>query len=196
MTRLIVPIVEGHSEAYSIRAFLRKILQDRGVFDLEPGYPIREHRQRLAKADILVNRVRMALKREHCVAVLVIFDADDDAACELGPRLRHAIEAGGIKTPSRVVLAVRELESWLIAGIESLRDHQGIRSDANVPEAVEEIRGAKEWLDQRMAKGYKATIDQLPLLLRLDYEKARRRAPSLDKFLRDIDVLIAETASS
>ena len=191
MTRRIVPIVEGHSEAHSIPAFLRRILRDRGIYDVEPDRAIREHRQRIVKTGVFLNRVRMALQRRNCAAVLAVFDADDDAACELGPALRKTIQEHGITTPSSVVLAVRELESWLIAGVESLQGYRGIPADLTPPESVEKIRGAKEWLDHRMQTGYKTTIDQLPLMLRFDYEDARHRAPSLDTFLRDLDSLLA-----
>jgi len=194
MKRRIVPIVEGFSEAESIPAFLRRVLQDRGVFHVEPDRAIREHRQRLVKKEIFVNRVRMAQLREDCSAVLVLFDADDDAACELGPSLRKFSEDEGIAVPTCVVIAVREIESWLIAGAESLRDYRGISCDLSPPDPAESIRGAKERLDRHMQSGYKETIDQLPLLLKFDYAAARKLAPSLDKFLRDVEGLIQEAA--
>jgi hypothetical protein len=190
MTRRIVPIVEGHSEAASIPAFLRRILHKEEVYDIEPDSAIREHRQRLVKPDVFLNRVRMAQLRQGCSAVVVIFDADDDAACQLGPQLLQTVQDNAIDTPCRVILAVREIEAWLIAGAESLRDYRGIPGDLSPPENVEGIRGAKEWLGRRMQTGYKPTIDQLPLLLRFDYEQARQRAPSLDKFLRDLESLV------
>lgn len=191
MTRRIVPVVEGHSEFHSIPAFLRRILQDRAIYDIEPDRAIREHRQRLVQPDVFLKRVRMAEQRENCTGVLVIFDSDDDAACVLGPGLAKTAQDGGVARPCRVVLAVREIESWLIAGVESLRGYRGIPDDLSPPDNVETIRGAKEWLNSRMRTGYKTTIDQLPLLLRFDYENARRRAASLDKFLRDLDSLIS-----
>ena len=186
MTHLIVPIVEGHSEVLSIPAFLRRVLKDSHIFDFEVDRAIREHRNRLVKPDVLINRIRMAEHRPGCSAVLVVFDADDDAACELGPRLLGSLERAGITTPRCVVLAVREIEAWLLAGVESLRGCRGIPEDLSPPENPESIRGAKEWLDRSMKAGYKPTIDQLPLLKQLDYSMARSRAPSLDKLLRDI----------
>lgn len=189
--RRIVPIVEGYSEADSIPAFVRRILHDREIYDIEPDSAIREHRQRLVKTDVFLNRVRMAQLRDGCAAILVVFDADDDPACVLGPQLAQTAQDHGIGTPCRVVLAVREIEAWLIAGAESLRGYRGIPDDLSPPDNVEDIRGAKEWLGKRKKTGYKSTIDQLPLLLKFDYQHARRRAPSLDKFLRDLDVLLS-----
>jgi hypothetical protein len=119
-------------------------------------------------------------------------DADDDAACILAPQLLGRVEAQGICVPCRVVFAVREVESWLLAGIESLRGYRGVHEDAEPPPDPEAIRGAKERLGRLMARGYKATIDQLPLLIKLDYQAARQRAPSLDKFLRDVESLVAD----
>jgi hypothetical protein len=195
MTRRIVPIVEGHSEADSIPAFLRRILHDQEVYDIEPDSAIREHRQRLVKTDVFLNRLRMAQLRDNCAAILVVFDADDDAACILGPQLLKTAQDHGIGTPCRVVLAVREIEAWLIAGVESLRGCRGVPENLSPPDNVEAIRGAKEWLGSRMRTGYKGTIDQLPLLLRFDYQDARRRAPSLDKFLRDLDSLTSTSSA-
>jgi len=132
----------------------------------------------------------MAELRAGCAAVLVLLDADDDAACVLGPQLLETARRQGIATPCRVILAVREIEAWLIAGVESLRGYRGIPNDLSLPDNPESIRGAKEWLNFRMKTGYKSTIDQLHLLLRFDYQDARCRAPSLDKFLRDLDSLV------
>jgi hypothetical protein len=137
----------------------------------------------------------MAQLKEDCAAILVVFDADDDAACILGPQLLRTAQEHGIETPCRVIVAVREIEAWLIAGAESLRGYRGIPDDLSAPDNVETIRGAKEWLGQRKKTGYKSTIDQLPLLLKLDYQDARRRAPSLDKFLRDLDFLISRLST-
>jgi hypothetical protein len=132
----------------------------------------------------------MARHRDDCAAVLVIFDSDDDAACELGPSLARIAENIGLNVPTCVVLAVREIESWLIAGAISLRGYRGVPEDLSPPENVETIRGAKEWLDQRLPRGYKPTIDLQPLILRFDYEAARVVSPSLDKFLRDVQSLL------
>lgn len=190
--RRIVPIVEGKSEDDSIPAFVRRVLNDLEVFDVEPDCSIREHRNRLVKHDVFLNRVRMAQLRDNCAAVLVIFDADDDAACRLGPELQQRAEASGLAVPCRVVMAVREIEAWLIAGIESIRGYRGVRADVSPPADPEAIRGAKELLDKRMERGYKETIDQVKLLHRFDYQAARRHAPSLDEFLREIDRLIED----
>lgn len=168
------------------------MLHDREVFDVQVARPIREHRARLVRHDVFLNRVRMAGFVEGCTAILLVFDADDDAACELGPALARLAREAGVPAPCRVVLAVKEIESWLIAGIESLRGYRGVPADICIPERPEGIRGAREWLDQRMTRGYKQTIDLDPMLQNLDYRAARESAPSLDKFLRDLDSLVRE----
>lgn len=191
--RRIVPIVEGHSEAHAIPAFIRRILGEMGARGFESDRAIRENRQRLVKPDLFVNRLRMAQGREYCAGILLLLDADDDATCIIGPRLLKTARDQGVETPCRVVVAVREIEAWLIAGIESLGGVRGVPEDLGPPENVESIRGAKEWLDRRMRTGYKPTIDLLPLLMKLDYEFARRGAPSLDKFLRDLMALVEDS---
>lgn len=189
--RRIVPIVEGHSEQHAIPQLLRRILNDKNVFDVEPAKAIREHRQRIVKRDILTNRLHMARLNSDCAAIIVVIDCDDDKPCELAPTLVTFAREANLQIPCSIVLAVREIESWLIAGIESLRGYRGIPKDASPPPDVEEIRGAKEWLNNTMLDGYKSTIDQVKLLLRFDYQQARKVSPSLDKFLRELDSLIA-----
>lgn len=186
----IVPIVEGHSEEQSIPTLLRRVLHDRGIFDIRVDRVIREHRQRLARPEVFLNRLRMAQHRPDCRAIVVVFDADDDAACLLAPKLRHEARRAAIATPLSVVLAVREIEAWMVAGVNSLRGCRGVFVDAASPPNPESIRAAKEWLNAHMDHGYKPTIDQAPLLQRLDYQEARHRAPSLDKLLRDLDELV------
>ena len=124
---------------------------------------------------------------------MAVFDSDDDAACVLGPSLLRETISSGVTVPLSIVLAVREVEAWLIAGVKSLRGYRGMVEDADTPEFPESIRGAKEWLSARMRNGYKPTIDQLPYLLRFDYQEARHLAPSLDKFLRDLDRIVNST---
>lgn len=190
--RRIVPIVEGHSEATAIPAFMRRILHDAGVFDVEPdARPIREKRQRLANPEVFARRVQMAQIKPDCTAVIALMDADDDAACQLGPLLARAARADE-RIRLGVTLAVREIEAWLLAGIESLRGFRGVLDTAARPPDVEAIRGAKEHLEKLKSNGYKPTIDLLPMLLRFDYESARTHSRSLDRFVR----LVTELAQA
>jgi hypothetical protein len=91
-----------------------------------------------------------------------------------------------------VVLASREYESWFLAAIESLRGHRGIMGSAMVPEGVEEIRGAKERLQDLMEEGcyYSETVDQPALSELFSFDEARTHSASFDKLWRDIEHIL------
>ena len=57
------------------------------------------------------------------------------------------------------------------------------------PDNPESVRGAKEWLTQRMGRPYRPTLDQEPFARVLDIELARA-APSFDKFYRELSRLL------
>ena len=95
--------------------------------------------------------------------------------------------------PIAVVLAKHEFEAWFLAAAESLRGERGLRSDIDPPSDPEAIRGAKEWLYNRMQSGktYRSKRDQPALTARLNLEQARN-ADSFDKCYRDIVRLLGE----
>ena len=62
----------------------------------------------------------------------------------------------------------------------------GAPQDLEPPAQPEAIRGAKEWLNQRMRTGaYSANLDQASLTAVFDLEPARR-VPSFDKCYREV----------
>jgi len=68
--------------------------------------------------------------------------------------------------------------------------------DIASPEHPESIRGAKEWLSKRMqpGKAYSPTADQAALAASLDLQAARR-APSFDKFYREVVRLFRDASA-
>ena len=91
------------------------------------------------------------------------------------------------------MLAKHEFEAWFLAAAESLRGQRGLVDDIHAPNDPEAIRGAKEWLSQRMEdhRTYRETQDQPALAARFDIEQARQ-ADSFDKCYRDIARLLDE----
>ena len=83
-------------------------------------------------------------------------------------------------------------KSWFLAAAESLRGHRGLRSDLSAPPEPESIRGAKEWLQDRMIgeATYSASLDQPALTSCFDLELAARRSDSFAKCFREIKNLI------
>jgi hypothetical protein len=92
-----------------------------------------------------------------------------------------------------VVLAKSEFEAWFLGSLESLRGVRGLAGTAVSPERPEEIRDAKGYLTRQMTGGrtYVEVDDQPALAARFDWQLARQRCPSLDKFLRDVERLLA-----
>jgi hypothetical protein len=191
--KLLIPIVEGHGEVQALPVLLRRILQQDSVAggQISVGRPIRQDRHKIVKAGELEHAIQYAALKQ-CDAILVILDADDDCPAELGPQLLARAHQARPDIPIWVVIAKSEFETWFIGGIESLRGARGITSDALPPEKPEAIRGAKEWLSQRMpaAHPYLEIDDQPALAARLDLDQARVRCPSFDKFLRDIEEMV------
>ena len=90
-----------------------------------------------------------------------------------------------------VALAHHEFESWFLAGAESLAGFRDLQADLKCPTEPEKVRGAKEWLSQRMTRPYRETTDQELLAKRIDLTLARR-ARSFDKFYRESARLCGE----
>ena len=80
--------------------------------------------------------------------------------------------------------------SWLNAVADSLRGTRSVSTDTNVPLEPESIRGAKEWLRNRMSGPYRPTADQAAFTARFDMRLARRRSPSFDKMWRAVSTLL------
>jgi hypothetical protein len=74
-----------------------------------------------------------------------------------------------------------------LGAAESLRGCRGLDSNLVSPNDAESVRGAKEWLTRHMPPGraYSPTADQAAPAARLDLEAAKR-APSFDKFYREV----------
>jgi hypothetical protein len=177
----------------AIPLLLRRLLNERQRPDVQIARPVRVSRNKVTKEGEIERAVTLARRRrEGCNAVLVLLDADDDCPRELGPELlKHIGKAHG-DLLAAVVLAKREFEGWFLGSLESLRGVRGIVDDAVSPPNPEEIRGAKEHLNQFMIskRTYVETTDQPALADKFDLNLARQRCPSFDKFMRDFERLI------
>lgn len=186
--RQLVPIVEGQSEERSIGGFLRRILDAEGRYDLTVARPVRVKRNQVVRDGELERALSLALRaRSNAAGILVLLDADDDCPATLGPELLERARKAS-HAPVAVVLANVETESWILAGIESVRGLRGIRADAVPPRSVDDVRDAKRALTSRMtgSRGYVATADQPALLAGLDLDLAANRSSSLRKLRRDV----------
>jgi hypothetical protein len=191
-------IVEGHGDREAVPIVIRRL-----AAKLDPTAaihvpsPIRIPKNKLLKPGELERAVELAARRiAGRGAVLILLDSDDDCPAQLGPKLLLRAISARRDVPLAVVIAKREFESWFLAAAESLRGHRGLANDLDPPSDPEAIRGAKEWLANRMtSRHYVETLDQPALAACFDLEAARR-ADSFDKCNREIARLLQELSRS
>jgi len=186
----IVPIVEGHGDVEAVPVLLRRLAAATGRL-ANIMRPIRQPRSRLVKPDGLERAVELAaLKGGADGAILVVLDADDDCAAQLGPRMLAWAMAARADRAIAVVLAVREFEAWFLAAADSLRVAGKLPAATTPPSDPEAIRDAKGWLSRCLARRYDEPVDQPAFAALFDLTAARRCA-SFDKLVRDVERLLA-----
>jgi hypothetical protein len=140
-----------------------------------------------------------ARKLEGRGGIVIIVDCDWENCCpaEEGPLLLKRALATRGDVPIAVVLAKREFEAWFLAATESLRGKFGLPGNLESPAYPESIRGAKEWLTDKMPPGraYAETTDQPAFAAVFDMNTARR-ADSFDKCYRDIKNMLEQLRQS
>jgi hypothetical protein len=187
----IAAIVEGHGECEAVPILIRRIAQT-----IDPGFvpkvlsPLRVPASRLLKEGETERSVELAARKlEGKGGIVVIVDCDWEDGCpaEDGPVLLKRAVATRSDIPIAVILAKKEFEAWFLASAESLRNKFGLPKDLASPADPEGVRGAKEWLSDRMPPGrsYAETTDQPAFTAVFDIDAARR-ADSFDKCYRDI----------
>jgi hypothetical protein len=189
----IAAIVEGHGECEAVPILVRRIALD---LDIEPGFipcvlpPLRVPASRLLKEGEIERSVDLAARKlQRHGGIIVIVDCDWEGGCPAreGPALLGRAVKARADFPVSVILAKKEYESWFLAAAESLRGKRGLSNIIEGPPDPETIRGAKEWLSERMPHGfsYSETDDQ-PAFTQIFDMAAARRADSFDKCYRDI----------
>lgn len=195
MTVKIGCIVEGHGEMEAVPILIRR-LAARHYPELTTVIPkpFRIPRNKVFKAGELERAVELAVRSIGGQgAIFIILDSDDDCPAELGPALLRRVSQVFRHVPIAVVLAKHEFEAWFLAAAASLRGKRGLRSNIDPPNDPEAIRGAKEWLHDRMQSGktYRSKRDQPAFTALFDLEQARQ-VDSFDKCYRDIVRLLEE----
>ena len=154
--RRLAAVVEGHGEVAAVPLLLQRIHEREpslAIPDLRQQDVLRVSRSKIVKERELERAVEFATRKVgRGGGVLVLLDADDDPACQLGPKLLARVVREGIDVA--VVMAVREFESWFLTAAASLAGVEGLPADLKPPPEAASVRGAKEWLSKRMgAKG-------------------------------------------
>jgi hypothetical protein len=190
---VLVPIVEGHSEVQSVPVLLRRLCAEMGRYEVQVAKPLRIGRCQVVRSGELERIFELARRtRERCDAILLLLDADDDCPKELAPALLERARAASAGLPVAVVLAKSEFESWFVGSVESLRGVRGLADTAVSPANPEDIRGAKEHLRRQVGYPYVEVDDQPAFASRFDLQLARQSCPSFDKFVRDVEAILAK----
>jgi hypothetical protein len=191
----VAAIVEGHGEYESIRLLLTRIwLELLGGEYIDVLQPIRQKRQQLVKQNGLERAIQLAILKLLDApgdvmpsVILVLIDADEDVPCHLGPEL-HAL-AKNIRSDIDVICIVAnvEYETWFVAAAESLCDYLVLPTEKTIPDAPEQERLGKPWIE-RQFKGmkYSETQDQPAMTAKMDIALCRTRSPSFDKLCREL----------
>jgi len=196
-TPVLVPIVEGYSEVESVPVLLRRLLAEWGRYEVAVAKPVRVSRYKVVRPGELERACELARRRPAgCDAILLVLDADDDCPKELAPGLLERARKANADIPAAVVLAKSEFEAWFLGSLESLRGVRGLTEAAVSPERPEDIRDAKGHLSRQMTGGrtYVEVDDQPALADCFDLQSACQRCPSFDKFIRDVESLMAALA--
>lgn len=176
----IQTIVEGYGDVIAVPVLLRRLRDEAGAYGLDVGRPIRSRHSDLVQETSLRKVVQLARRQPQCGAILVLLDSDDACPKEKAPEIEAWARAETGDVPVAVVMAKSEFEAWFLAAVESLRGMRGIVENAEPPEKPEEIRGAKERLEELMLRGrsYSETADQAALAAQFDMSQAYRECRS------------------
>lgn len=194
MSRIaIAPIVEGHGEQQSaIGTLLRRVwMEVVGGEYVHVLQPIRIPRQKFTRPNELGRAVQLASMKlrqalEPKKLVFVLFDADEDLPCVLGPRITAQLMRDRPDLDIALVIANVEWETWFVAAAESLTAYLTFDA-ANLPEHPEIARSGKGAVLRWMHNRYAETIDQPRMTAVMDLNLARRRSPSFDKLCRELE---------
>jgi hypothetical protein len=186
----IASIVEGQGEVSAVPIIIRRIVAelDWGI-RVKAMAPVRVSRYKfIGKEGEIERALELAAARlESSGAILVLLDSEGDCPAKLGPSLHARAQTARPDLAMSIVLAHCEFEAWFLASASSLRGCCELPLDLDGPENPEAVQGAKEWLEDRMPKGrvYSPSRDQPSLATSFDLAAARR-APSFDKFYREL----------
>jgi hypothetical protein len=195
----VAPIVEGHGDASAVRTLIQRIAAEflgECVFDVLQ--PIRVPKSKITQDTVELFRAidLAALKLASAMnqgLVLLMFDADSDAACELAPKLLGTVLRARSNLDFSCVIAVKEFETWLVGGAETMSDVLVPGFEASIPHDPERQGVGKGWIEEFInAAKYSESVDQVRLTARFDLRRARQRCPSLDKLCRELELRCAQ----
>lgn len=174
---MIAPIVEGHGDVPAIRVLLQKLAPA-----LRIARPVRMPRSPRLIPEHLDRGAKIARSNiRGRGAVLPVLDADEDCAGRLGPSLEQQLRQSVQDCSGRVVLAVREFESWIVGG--------DIRYAVDNPDSTggleDRIRAAHGGL-------YSDTLDQPRLIATADVARLKQNSRSFRRLAKVLEEFVDE----
>jgi hypothetical protein len=183
-------VVEGRADV-ALSGLVRRYLAERGHTGIGVETAITaKDRGKLLKSGELEKFVYLASTSDDVAGVLVVFDTDKDAACEIGPAALARV-ADRYPVPVRMCAAIRTVENWIMASVETtLGDSAEPLSDAEGSGAVHAVKSALK------PRSYNKPVHQPSLTELIDFDLARERSPSFDRFLRIVDQIAEGSCAS
>ena len=184
--RTIVPIVEGPGDVAAIPEMIRRVLNEiLDVWDIQVVQGMKLGRGGIVDPSSLRRHLRLASITPGCRLILVFADRDDSDCVPLAQHIRNCATNEGLGDRVEALVINREYETWLLAGIESLRGKRGILDEATVPETLQIIRDPKARLTQSMlgSRAYSETADQAALTCLVDLEQVSTRCACFSKLI-------------
>ena len=185
-------IVEGQGEVKAAPALIRRIANEHEFYSSIKFEVRRIPRSQLVRQGELERAIE-ALSRQlgRGQSFLVLIDADDDCPKELVSNFQARCRSQHSDLRISFVLAKMEYEAWFLAAAKSLSGCGGLRDGLQAPQSPELIRGAKEWLSNKMSPGnsYSPTRHQTAFSERLDLSEARQ-ARSFRKLEKEVRSLL------
>ena len=192
----IISIVEGPGDKAAVPVLLRRVLWERlGRYDVLVSKAIAaKGKPNLTRK--LTQFLRYAIL-EGCEAILIVLDADRDCPRDLAFNLAQEAFQLNLDVPVAIACANHEYETWFICSLtdtngQGIRDRLGLADSVTAPGLVEEVSGAKAWLDSHMPRdrAYKETFDQEHLTYHIDLSRAHDRSRSFRRLCHAVDELV------
>jgi hypothetical protein len=174
-------VVEGRADK-TLSNLVRRYLAEKCYTGIGVGGAITaKDRGKLLKPGELEKFVHYAATVDDVAGILIVFDGDRDPACQLGPKTLARVEQRW-SVPIKVCIAIRNIENWILASAETTLG-EGAEPLAD-PEGAGSVQAVKTALKPG---AYNKPVHQPGLTERIDFELARGRSPSFDRFLRIVD---------
>ena len=181
---VLASIVEGHGDVAAMPVLLSRLVRSLGVnayFEIRPAQ--RVHKDRMIDPVAMGSYLNTAAAQiEGPGAIIIARDADDQAACILGPQILDV--ARSVRRDRDIIVAVfeREFEAAFVAAARSL--------GCNTGEAPS-VRDAKGAVRRMLGRKYTETVDQAELVRLMDVEQACC-VPSFARLRRKIGSIVTD----